>query len=770
MMKKTVIAALLLFLGSSCEIMAQDFQIIPTPKELTPSQGEFRLTSSTLIASKGKGAEEIANFFAEKIYKSTTLKLRTGKANKPGTISFILDKKIKGKEAYSLEVTSDQILAKASTTDGLFYAMQSLLQLLPPDVERTYLLGKVPEWTVPAVKINDEPRFAYRGIHLDPCRHFLPVEDVKRQIEMLAAYKINYLHWHITEDQGWRIEIKKYPKLTEIGARRIEGDGSVHEGYYTQEQVKDIVEFARKHHIQIIPELEIPGHELAAIAAYPELSCQGKSITPRIIWGVEDIVMCPGKEDMFRFLKDVIDEMTPLFPCTYFHIGGDESPRGEWAKCSKCQQRMKDLGYTKEAQLQSYVIGRVEKYLRSKGKVIIGWDEILEGGNLDTTAVVMSWRGESGGITAAKAGHQVLMTPSSQGLYFDHYQGDSNIEPCHIGGYSTLEKVYKYDPVPEVLKKEGKERYVLGVQANNWSEYYYTPARMEYGLYPRALALAEVGWSPMSTRNFKDFARRVDTDHAIRMKHHFINYHIPLAEQPGGSCNRLAFTDQMDLTLKTTRPLEMVYTTDGTYPSAESKRYTGPIHLTQSTVVKVATLLPCGIMGPVRSISAVKTEVVPGIALNQAKPGLKMNLNWGNFLKPTDIPATPDIKDQVVPNIEKIRTMTSVPGDVRNVKNYAASVEGYLNIEEDGIYEFSTNNMQLWIDDDIVIDNSNEDCLRFCRNNIQLALGKGYHKIKVIFIGGIFGGWPSYWDNAAVNYRKAEGKWKAIPADKLFHE
>ena len=237
-MKKNTIVALLLVISVNLGVSAQDIQIIPTPQEVVNLQGEFKLTSSTLIASKGKGAEEIANFFAEKIYKSTTLKLKKGKANKPGTISFILDKKIKGKEAYSLEVTSDQILAKASTTDGLFYAMQSLLQLLPPDVERTYLLGKVPEWTVPAVKINDEPRFAYRGIHLDPCRHFLPAEDVKRQIEMLAAYKINYLHWHITEDQGWRIEIKKYPKLTEIGARRIEGDGSVHEGYYTQEQVK----------------------------------------------------------------------------------------------------------------------------------------------------------------------------------------------------------------------------------------------------------------------------------------------------------------------------------------------------------------------------------------------------------------------------------------------------------------------------------------------------------------------------------------------------
>ena len=771
MIRKTIFAALLMAFGISSWISAQEINIIPTPKEITKEQGEFKLSSQTLLASKGKGADEVANFFAQKIHQSTTISLKTGKINKAGTISFILDKKVKGKEAYRLEVTNDKIVAAASTTDGLFYAAQSLLQLLPPDVERTYLFGQVPEWTIPAVKINDEPRFAYRGIHLDPCRHFLPAEDIKRQIEMLSTYKINYLHWHLTEDQGWRIEIKKHPKLTEIGARRIEGDGSIHEGYYTQEEVKDIVAYAKKHHINVVPELEIPGHELAAIAAYPEISCQGKEISPRIIWGVEDIVMCPGKEDMFRLLKDIIDEMVPLFPSTYFHIGGDESPRGEWAKCDNCQKRMKQLGFTKEAQLQSYVIGRVEKYLRSKGKTIIGWDEILEGGNLDTTAVVMSWRGEEGGITAANAGHHVLMTPSSHGLYFDHYQGDPAVEPCHIGGYATLEKVFNYDPVPEALKKNGKSRYVLGVQANNWSEYIHTPARLEYGLYPRALALAEVAWSPMETRNFKDFSRRVDNDHAIRMRHHAINFHIPFAEQPGGSCSKLAFVDKMDLALKTTRPLTMVYTTDSSAPSAKSQRYTNPIALDKTTTVRVATLLPCGILGPERSIHATKyAEYISGKDVENLQPGLKMNLNWGTFLSPYEIPAQHDITDKVVSNIEHLRTMTNVPGNVRNVKNYAATVEGYVYIAENGIYEFYTNNNQLWINDAIAVDNAHETVPRFSPNNAQLALGKGYHKIKVVFLGGIFGGWPTYWDNASVNIKKVGGKWHNIKANQLYHQ
>ena len=770
MIKRTVFAALLMMFGSTSWLSAQEINIIPTPKQMTVGQGEFKLSSATLIATQGKGAEEVANFFADKVQHSTTLRFKKGKVNQSGTISFIIDKNVKGKEAYRLTVSADKVVASASTSDGLFYAAQSLLQLLPPDVERTYLHGQVPEWTIQAVDINDEPRFAYRGVHLDPCRHFLPAEDVKRQIEMLSAYKINTMHWHLTEDQGWRIEIKKHPKLTEIGARRVEGDGSIHEGYYTQEEIKDIVEFARQHHVNVVPELEIPGHELAAIAAYPEISCTGQAITPRIIWGVEDVVMCPGKEDMFHLLKDVIDEMVPLFPSAYFHIGGDESPRGEWAKCPKCQQRMKELGYTKEAQLQSYVIGRVEKYLRSKGKSIIGWDEILEGGNLDTTAIVMSWRGEEGGITAAKAGHHVLMTPSSHGMYFDHYQGDPAVEPCHIGGYATLEKVFNYDPVPKDLKGTDKERFVLGVQANNWSEYISTPARLEYGLYPRALALAEVAWSPMETRNFKDFARRVDNDHAIRMSHHSINYHIPLPEQPNGSCSRLAFTDKMDLTLKTTRPLEMVYTTDGTAPTAASKHYTAPISLDKTTTVRVATLLPCGKLSDERVITATKSEYAPGIKLNQPKPGLKLDLNWGDFRTPYTVPAKADINDSIVKRIECLREMTKVPNSVRNVKNYAATVEGYVYIDEDGIYELKTNNFLLWIDDQVAINNVHIDVPRYTHDNLQLALGKGYHKIKCTFIGGIFNGWPTYWDNAAVNIRKAGGKWSAIAPEKLFHE
>ena len=768
MTKKIVIAALALF--STFTMRAQDINIIPTPVEMHVGKGNFTLDANTYLVYKGKEVKEVAEFFAEKVRRTTGFPLKKGKLGKTKNIVFQLDTIIKGKEEYMLEVTPEIVVAKARTTDGLFYAVQSLLQLLPPSVEGKQVV-KTTAWEIPAVQIKDYPRFPYRGVMLDPCRHFLPVDAVKRQIEMLSVYKINHLHWHLTEDQGWRIEIKKYPKLTEIGSKRVEGDGTIHQGYYTQDEIRDVVEFARRHHITVVPELEIPGHELAAIAAYPELSCRGEATDPRIIWGVEDVVMCPGKELMFEFLEGVIDEMAELFPSTYFHIGGDECPRGEWEKCPKCQARMKELGYTKEAQLQSYIVGRVEKYLRTKGKTIIGWDEILEGGNLDTTAIVMSWRGESGGIAAAKANHHVLMTPADQGCYFDYYQGDPIVEPAYFGGYYTLERMHSYDPVPAVLKEQGKEKYVLGIQANNWSEYIHTPGRLENGLYPRALALAEVGWSPMETRNFPDFVRRVDYDHTLRMKAHNINLHVPVPEQPGGSCNHVAFTDTYQLSLKTSRPLPIYYTLDGTAPTTASTLYTGPIAIDRTTTVRAIAVLPAGVCSPVRDILVEKQTMLPAVKTGVIEKGLSLKLVWGRHNTPFVLNQPSEIGDTIVPGIESLRTLTTVPRNVRNVKDYAAQVEGLVEIPADGIYELNTQNTQVYIDGRLVIDNSNQAIPRISRNNAQIALCKGLHRISVSFLGGIYEGWPTYWDEAYVKYKVAgTSEWKTITPDMLYHE
>ena len=749
-------------------IQAGDINIIPTPKEMTAGTGVFTFTPDTRIACEGKGAENVAKIFTAKLQRASGFSLKKGKAGRNCTVTFAIKKNIKGTEAYTLEVTPEKVTATASTEAGLYYAMQSMLQLLPAEVETAFDASSNVAWEMPAVQINDAPRFAYRGVMLDPCRHFLPISAVKDEIERLSAYKINRVHWHLTDDQGWRIEIKKYPELTAIGAQRVEGDGSIHRGFYTQEEVREVVDFARKHHVEIVPELEMPGHGMAAIAAYPWLSCKGEKLTPRIIWGVEDVVFCPGKETTFRFLEDVIDEMVPLFPGKLFHIGGDESPRGEWAKCDSCQARMKSLGYKKEAQLQSYLIGRISKHLAAKGKQLIGWDEILEGGDLDTTAVVMSWRGEDGGIAAARMGHHVLMTPSNKGYYFDTYQSDPATEPVAIGGYTTLKKVYDYDPVPATLRQNGQERYVLGVQANCWSEYIYDASKLEYRLFPRALALSEVAWSPVGRKNYNDFVRRADNDASKRLKAWNVNYHIPVPAQVGGSLNHLAFVNEKKISLTTPRPLRIVYTTDGTSPTADSPTYTEPITLTQSTTLRVASILPSGIMSRVRTIEVNKSNYRPALTVGRRLiGGLNLAVYKGTFLSPYDLPLKPDYTKEI-PDLRPIRTQTPVPSNVRNVDNYAAIAEGFVKIGENGVYEFSSNNSQVWIDGQLLIDNSTMICPRYSPNNAEIALAKGLHTIKVVFVGGIFAGWPTYWDDASVSIRCNGGSWKKVDSSMLF--
>lgn len=763
-------AIAMMLLAPAGQAAGQGINIIPMPQEMTQGQGHFTLTPTTRYAIAGKEGSDVAHMFVDKVKAATGWHLAKGKArDKQGVIVFRISKDIKGAEAYTLSVTPQCVEACASTADGLYYAMQTLLQLLPAAIERQATDNNGISWQIPAVEITDAPRFAYRGVMLDPCRHFLPVNAVKKQIERLSAYKFNHVHWHLTDDQGWRIEIKKYPLLASVGGQRVEGDGSTYGGYYTQDEIREVVAFAKKHHIEIVPEFELPGHEMAAIAAYPWLSCSGQPTTPRIIWGVEDVVLCPGRETTFKFIKDVIDEMVPLFPGKLFHIGGDESPRTEWEHCDSCQARMKQLGYEKEAQLQSYVVGRVGKYLSQKGKRIIGWDEILEGGNLDTTAVVMSWRGEAGGIEAAKMGHHVLMTPSSHGLYFDQYQSDPATEPTAIGGYSTLKKVYGYDPVPQALRERGNGHYVMGVQANCWSEYMLSPATLEYRLWPRALALSEIAWTQPGHKNYDDFIRRVDNDAALRLQAWNLNFHIPAPEQPGGSLNDVAFTDSISLTLTTVRPLKIVYTTDGTQPTLQSPSYTAPLKIKSTTTVRTAAVLPAGIMGPVRTITIKKQDYQPALNVGSERAkGVKLDVYKGTYLSPYSLPLTPT-ESKTVADLRALRTQTRVPGNVRNVDNYAAIATGYVEMPSDSVYEFSTNNSQLWIDGVLLVDNSGMACPRYSPNNAQVALKKGPHAIKVVFIGGIFAGWPTYWDNAAVRYRCSGGQWKTIDADMLSH-
>ena len=514
----------------------KDYQIIPKPVKLEMANGRFVVDSKTKITGD-KSLENEGKFLAEMLSTVSDATVPFEAGNNNANIVLQLDNSIENDEGYTLSVTYDKIIISGKNAKGVFYGIQSLRQLMPAEIEN----GKnsVAEIAIPAVKISDSPRFTYRGMHLDVGRHFFPVDFIKKYIDLIAMHKMNTFHWHLTEDQGWRIEIKKYPKLTEVGAWRngtiidhypgTGNDEKKYGGFYTQEEIKDIVKYATSKHVTVIPEIELPGHSSAAIAAYPFLSCfpkektkiknnmgskKGKEIqangTPKIVqetWGVFNDVFCAGNDKTFAFLEDVLDEVIPLFPSQYIHIGGDECPKENWKRCPNCQARIKKEGLKDEHELQSYFIQRIEKYLNKKGKKIIGWDEILEGG-LAPNATVMSWRGTKGGVEAAKQHHDVIMTPGHS-VYFDHYQyKDKDNEPLAIGGLTTVHDVYRYEPLPIGLSAD-EQKYVLGAQANVWTEYMKTPEYVEYMILPRMTALSEIVWTPKEEKNWDDFDVRL---------------------------------------------------------------------------------------------------------------------------------------------------------------------------------------------------------------------------------------------------------------------
>ena len=773
----TCVAALTLMLASCTQETKQrsynqGINIIPAPVTLVQNEGSFKTNNNTTFYAPSADAKVIAEFFATKLQPSTGYTFAVADKDGSNTIALLLDESIAHAEGYTLDVTPKGAVIKAQTPQGLFYGMQSFLQLLPAEVESPVLIRNI-SWEAPAVSITDEPRFQYRGIMLDPCRHFIPVENVKKQLDVLSLFKINRMHWHLTEDQGWRIEIKRYPKLTEIGATRIEGEGHEYGGFYTQEEIKEVVKYAADRFITIIPEIELPGHELAAIAAYPELSCTGEAITPRVIWGVEDVVLCAGKESTFEFLENVIAEVVELFPGEYFHIGGDECPKTSWATCPLCQKRIREEGlhadkeHTAEERLQSYFVKRIEKVLTKHGKKMIGWDEILEGG-LAPTATVMSWQGEQGGIAAANMGHDVIMTPSSNGLYLDHFQGDPKIEPVAIGGYSTLERVYNYNPTPDTLVAAGLDHFVLGVQCNIWTEYMYTTDLMEYRIYPRILALAEIAWTKLENKDYKDFERRVENAY-VRLDGHNINYHIPQPEQPFGSSNFVAFTDKATIEFKTSRPIKMVYTLDGSDPTPMSNVYESPIEITESTTLKIRSVLLSGRMSPVREITVEKQTLMPSVEVANTKEGLSMKVTYGTFFNVEEFAAATDRKASTIKSLAEITNVEKSSESMRNVKQYSAVATGYINIPEDGVYYVSSDNEEVWIGGQLIVNNGGE-VKRFSRNDKSVALAKGLHEFKVVFLGHIIGGWPSNWNRGTVSLRKeGEESFTRVTPEMLSH-
>ncbi len=558
--------------------------IIPKPLSQTTKEGTFVLHSNTSL-SYDASFKEVANYFST--FLKETYKLSINETNKNGIIQFVTNTEIKHEEEYYLTITPQKIKIESKTTKGAFYGVQSLLQLLPIKTISDQI-------GIPCLAIKDKPQFVYRGMHLDVGRHFFPVAFVKKYIDMMAMLKMNTFHWHLTEDQGWRIEIKKYPKLQEIAAYRKETlighyndqphkfDGKKYGGYYTQEEVKEIVAYASERQITVIPEIEMPGHSQAAIAAYPELGCTDEPVEVATKWGVFEDIYCPN-EATFTFLEDVIDEVIALFPSKYIHIGGDEAPKTKWKNSKFCQQFIKKNKLKDEHGLQSYFITRMEKYINSKGKQIIGWDEILEGG-LAPNATVMSWRGIEGAIEAAKQHHDVILTPGSH-CYFDHYQSTNDGEPLAIGGFLPLEKVYNFNPIPEELTPE-EAKYVLGTQGNVWTEYMKTTAHVEYMVFPRILALSEVAWTNPANKNFENFKSRLPF-YLKRLDHFGINYANHLYELSGTvdvQKEKVTYSLKSDTAGKTIR-----YTLDNTPPSATSTLYEHPITIDEDTTIQAAS-------------------------------------------------------------------------------------------------------------------------------------------------------------------------------------
>lgn len=655
----------LISLLAGCSDKTEIPAIIPLPSEMVLKNGTFKVGEQTRIVIAPGDAE--ARFMAEglalRIKASFGLDLdieaHTGAAPR-NSISLLQDPSLNsdlGLEGYRMEINSSRMVIRAAAAPGLFYGVQTLYQLLPPQAYGNKVSERSGGLEIPCLEITDKPRFSWRGMHLDVSRHFFPKEFIKRYIDLIAMHKMNIFHWHLTDDNGWRIEIDKYPLLTEVSAWRVdrsgqswtkreparEGEPATYGGFYTKEDIREIVEYARRRFVTIVPEIEMPGHTSEVFAAYPEYSCSGKKIPvqPGSYWPNSDI-FCAGKEETFVFIQDVLDEVMELFPGPYIHVGGDEADKTKWAQCPRCQARMRENGLRSEEELQSYFMKRIGSYITGKGKKLIGWDEILEGG-LPPDAIVMSWRGFEGGIEAARLGHPVIMCPTTHS-YFDYYQADPAYQPEAIGGLITLKKVYSFHPAPSELN-ERTARLILGGQGNLWTEYVETPEHAEYMVLPRMTALAEVLWTPEELREWYGFRNRLQTQFA-RFEKMGVNYFagsgrvnvIPVPDPENGQYAVRLETEAFGT--------DIYYTLDNREPGLNGFQYKDPVIINQSLTLKSLALkngqklerystqiitLHDGIHQPV-DYRIPYSERYPGGGDRALVDGLKGSLNYNDGL------------------------------------------------------------------------------------------------------------------------------------------
>ncbi|WP_432222487.1 family 20 glycosylhydrolase [Flavobacterium sp. TMP13] len=670
-------------------------------------------------------------------------------------------------EAYKIEISPKEIRVTGQEI-GLFYAVQSLLQLLPNEPPKNNAVK------IPCVTINDEPRYSYRGLHLDVSRHFFSTAVIKDFIDQMAYYKLNNFHWHLTDDQGWRIEIKKYPKLTEIGSKRDQTlvgnkferfprffDNTPYGGFYTQEEVKEIVKYAESRYVNIIPEIEMPGHASAAVAAYPTLACFPSNDFKVIeSWGIFEDVFCAGKEETFTFLEDVLKEVMMLFPSTYIHIGGDECPKTRWEKCPNCQNRIKKEGLKNEHELQSYFIKRIEKYLNANGRQIFGWDEILEGG-LAPNAAVMSWRGESGGIAAARDKHDVIMTPEEY-VYFDHNQGYSLEEPLTVGRLTTVEEVYQYNPTPADSLTSDQQKYIKGVQGNLWSEYLTSPAKLNYMLYPRIFALAEIAWTETSQKNYTNFVLDRIPFHLGKLDMVKRLYKVPT---PFGIKDTAIVASKYELNLKpTVKNGQIFYTIDGYNPDETANLYKNKVTITvpegEHRIIKVVQISQSGRRSSITKIAVTNSKTLPALVVKPKKKGLKYKMYHNLFQQTIEMnllkPAKSGIHEGAI-EMEKYKSKEN--------RYLGLQFEGYIYISETGTYTFSTiadDGATVLIDNQLIVDNDGRHWINEAFGASKLE--KGFHKININYFN-------ADGSSALQCFIQQQGKEKQeISASQLFYE
>jgi len=706
--------------------------IIPAPVSLKKSPGEFTLSRQTTILADtitNKAVVFLTSYLQNQAMLRVPVKANNGSSAQNSIVLTATGADDLPPEGYKLIITPQQVLISGKGA-GLFYGIQTLIQLMPQDRAAAVKL--------PCVEITDYPRFAYRGMMLDVCRHFFSVEMVKKYIDLMAAYKLNNFHWHLTDDQGWRIEIKKYPRLTQVASQRAQTvignyrdrtpqqyDNTPYGGYYTQDQIRDVVKYAADRYINIVPEIEMPGHSEAALAAYPELSCDPTlPYKTAETWGVFHDIYCPS-DKTFAFLQDVLTEVMDLFPSRYIHIGGDEAPKDVWKKSEFCQKLMKEQGLKTEDELQSYFIQRIEKFVNSKGRSIIGWDEILEGG-LSPNATVMSWRGEAGGIAAAQQSHNVIMTPGSGGLYIDQQQSKPEQEPLSIGGYDPLSKIYSYNPTPAELTAD-QQKFIIGVQANLWTEYIPSEKKVDYMVLPRLFALSEVAWSPLANKNYNDFADARLPSRLARLDENTFNYRVP---EVIGMKDTVVFGTKMDVDLKpSVAGAKVYYTIDNYDPRETDMEYTHPttydVPPDQYRDLKAIVITPSGRRSVISHERMYNKMPLPGQVFMGTEKGMKYELVSGDFTS----------LDQMkgAPVIDTGTTLTfNTSAFKKNIKGFGVIYNGYLRVDTDGDYGFSTisaNGSQLLIDNQPVVDNDGKHGVFEQGGSVPLL--KGLHKITV---------------------------------------